>query len=102
MESIICYDITLNFETELFVSVLDEDFEKMLLSMTGQKSRLGSVCTISHDVNITDAPVVPDEEEIENMRKVIFEEMKKTFSKKGNAEVKCTKFIGITKIKRKN
>lgn len=96
------YDITLNFESVLFADVLDEDFEKMMLSVTGQKSGIGSQYVVSHDVKITDAPIVPADEEIEKMRKTIFEEVTKAFSDKNDIEVKNTKFVGITKITRKN
>lgn len=96
------YDITLKFETELFVSAFGEDFEKSLMSIMGEKSGVGSLCTASHNVSINNTPIIPDDETIENMRRTVFEEVSKGFSGRPDIEVRNTKFVGITNIKRKN
>lgn len=102
MDNTPIYDIALKFETELFVSAFGEDFEKSIMSITGEKSGVGSLCTASHTVNINNTPVIPDDEVIENMRRTVFEEVSKGFSERSDVEVRCTKFVGITSIKRKN
>lgn len=93
------YNITLKYESELFVSNLDESFEDLHISLTGRPSGFGSLYTISHDVKIANAPVVPTDEEIEKMRNTLFEALKESLSNKSNIELKNTKFIGITSIK---
>ena len=101
MNNTLLYDVALKFESELFVSVLDDSFEEMMVSLTGRKSGIGSVYSVSHDMNITNTPIVPDDEEIENLRQTIFREMKSGFSEMSDVEVRSTKFIGITSIKQK-
>ena len=79
MNNTLLYDVALKFESELFVSVLDDSFEEMMVSLTGRKSGIGSVYSVSHDMNITNTPIVPDDEEIEPQIIVGFPENKFDF-----------------------
>ena len=68
MEPLVLYDVTLKFESELFVGSLSEDIESFLMLHTGNKSGIGSVYTVSHNVNITATPVIPTDDIIEFAR----------------------------------
>lgn len=93
------YNIKLKYETEFFVSALDEEFEAMLVSMTGQRSGMGQLCTATHTIELT-SPEVPDDTQIETFGKRIFDAVKEGFSKSKGIEVRDTRFVGITSIRK--
>ena len=93
------YHVKLKYETEFFVSALDEEFEAMLVSMTGQKSGIGQLCTATHTMELT-SPLVPDDDQIEAFRKTILNAFKEGFSKFKGVEVRDTRFVGITSIRK--
>lgn len=93
------YHVKLKYETEFFVSAFDEEFEAMLVSMTGQRSGIGQLCTATHTMELT-SPLVPDDSQIETFRKTILNAFKEGFSKSKGVEVRDTRFVGITSIRK--
>lgn len=93
------YNVKLKYKTEFFVSALDEEFEAMLVSMTGQRSGIGQLCTATHTIELT-SPEIPDDTQIEAFRKKILNAFKEDFSKSKGVEIRDTRFIGITSIRK--
>ncbi len=99
--TIMLYTATLEFETTLFVNRFDKDFEEMLSHLDGCPTKVGQYHRISHKVDITDSPVIPENEFIEEIRVGLFENMKKFFEGRAdiNATVEKTEFAGIMNLK---
>ena len=93
------YHVKLKYETEFFVSAFDEEFEAMLVSMTGQRSGIGQLCTATHTMELTSSEM-PDDSQIETFRKTILNAFKEGFSKSKGVEVRDTRFVGITSIRK--
>ena len=97
------YDMTLKFESEIFVKTFDKDFESMLSNLGGRIDVPGHTAKLEHVINISNSPVLPNDNIIEMLKSNIFEALTITFEKQNsiNAEVKGVEFIGIIKIQQK-
>ena len=97
------YDMTLKFESEIFVKTFDKEFENVLSQFDGTVSNFGKTAKLEHTVNISNSPVIPDDKFIETLKNNIFEALNESFANHAsiNAEVKGVEFIGITKINQK-
>ena len=97
------YDMTIKFESEIFVKTFDKDFEAMLSNLGETVSHFGQTAKLEHVINIENSPVLPDEKIIEMLKNNIFEALTETFQKQNciNVNVKGVKFIGIMKIQQK-
>lgn len=97
------YDMTLKFESEIFVKTFDKDFETMLSNLGGHISSFGKTAKLEHTINIANSPVLPNDNVIAMLKKNILEALTATFEKQEtiNAEVKGVEFIGIIKIQQK-
>lgn len=97
------YDMTLKFESEIFVKTFDKDFESMLSNLGERIDVPGHTAKLEHTINISNSPVLPNDDFIKMLKNKIFETLTTTFEKQNslNAEVKCVEFIGIVKIQQK-
>ncbi|MBO7253921.1 MAG: hypothetical protein J6V36_01305 [Clostridia bacterium] len=97
------YDMTIKFESEIFVKTFDKDFEIMLSNLGGTVSHFGKTAKVEHVINIANSPVLPDEKIIEILKNNIFEALTETFQKQNslNVDVKGVNFIGIMEIQQK-
>lgn len=95
------YDMTLKFESKVFVKTFDKDFDELLTRMGCRENSIGKTATISHTMQITGSPVIPNEDFIEKSKESIFQCLAETLMKNNNinAEVREVNFIGITKLK---
>ena len=99
----IMFDIISKFESTIKVKAIDKNFEDMTcLCGTGSIVPY-SLYTYTHDVKITNSPIIPNEEWIEKAREIISDELVKSFEKNNiiNAVVLDTVFVGFTKISEK-
>ena len=97
------YDMTLKFESKIFVKTFDKEFENMLSHIDGTVSNFGKTAKLEHTINILNSPVIPDDKFIETLKNNIFEALTESFTNQAsiNAEVKGVEFIGIIKISQK-
>lgn len=104
MENKTLYDAVLEYETTLFVNHFDKDFETMLSHLPGCPSKIGQRHTVTHTIEITNSPVLPEEQYIVEIRGKLFETAKETFESRNdiNATVEKTEFVGIKSLKTKN
>ena len=95
------YTMTLDFETTIFVSRFDKDFEEVLSHLDGCPTKIGQYHRLSHKVDITDSPIMPESDYFEKMREMIFEQAKNIFENRDdiNATVEKTEFAGIRNFK---
>ena len=98
------YNMTLKFESTIFVKAFNKDFENMLSSIGGSVNHYGQTAKLEHTINIANSPVLPNDEIIEIFKKNISEALTETFNnqKSLNAEVRNVEFIGIIKIENVN
>ena len=101
--TITLFTATLEYETTVFVNRFDKDFEEVLSHLDGCPTKIGQRHTISHKVNITDSAICPENEFIEQIRNMLFENVKKVFENRPdiNATVEKTEFAGIKDLKTK-
>lgn len=95
------FDIVAKFETKVKVKPFDRSFENLLNACNyGNTALPHSIHTFEHNVNITNSPVIPDDEWIESTKKIIFDGVKESLAgnEKINAEPTKTTFVGFTKI----
>lgn len=97
------YDMTLKFESVIFVNRFDKDFETMLANLGGPIRSFGQNVKLEHTINVSNSPVLPNDNFINILKKNIFEALNETFTKQTslNAEVTEVNFIGIVKIQEK-
>lgn len=102
--NMLLYDMTLKFESEIFVKTFDKDFESMMSNFGSPISRLGQTAKLEHTISIENSPVLPNDNVISILKNNIFEALTQTLEKQNklNAEVKRVEFIGILKIQQKN
>ena len=103
MENKTLYNAVLEYQTTLFVNRFDKDFEAMLSHLPGCPSKVGQRHTVTHTVEITNSPVLPEEHYIEEIREKLFETAKETFENRTdiNATVEKTEFVGIKNLKKR-
>lgn len=94
------YNMTLKFESEIFVKRFDKEFEDVLSSLGGPINNFGQTLKLEHTLNISKSPVLPNDKFINVLKYNIFEALTQTFEKQSslNAAVKGVEFIGIIKI----
>ena len=97
------YDMTLKFESTIFVKTFDKDFENMLSAIGGSVNHYGQTAKLEHTINIANSPILPNDKIIEMFKTNISDALTATFEnqKSLNAEVKNVEFIGIVKIQQK-
>ena len=97
------YYMTLKFESSIFVNRFDKDFEMMLANLGGPIRNFGQTVKLDHTINVSNSPVLPNDNFINILKKNIFEALNETFAKQTslNAEVTEVNFIGIVKIQEK-
>lgn len=97
------FDLKMLFQTTVHVKPVDKSFEEILNLCSGKANLPYSVHTVDHTMTMTDTPVIPDDTWIENARKIIFDQMVKSFSnqKNLNAEVIKTEFVCLKEVKQK-
>lgn len=100
-ENNMIYDMTLKFESEIFVNRFDKDFETILSNLGGPVSKFGQTVKLEHTVSISKSPVLPNDKFIDVLKQNIFEALNETFEKQDslNVEVKGVEFVGIIKIR---
>lgn len=96
------YNLTLKFETSILVKAFDKDFEAAFARFDNSLSRLGNIQKIEHTLNISNSPVIPDNEQIEAFKQAIVDSMTDILNKQNNlnAVVQGVEFIGITSIQK--
>lgn len=95
------FDIIAKFETKILVKPFDKGFEDLLNACNYSNTALPhSIHTLEHNVNISNSPIIPNDEWIESTKKIIFDGVKKSLvgNEKINAEPTETIFIGFTKV----
>ena len=94
------YHMTLKFESEIFVNRFDKDFELILSNLGGSIKSFGKTVKLEHTINISNSPVLPNDQFINILKKNIFEILTATVEKQNslNAEVVGVEFLGILKI----
>lgn len=102
-ETITLYDAVLEFESTVFVSAFDKEFEAMLSHIPGCPDSVGQRHTLSHIIKAANLPIIPDDDFIEKYRQTIFDTVKEAFENdaKMNATVENTRFVGIKSLKTK-
>lgn len=97
------YDMTLKFESEIFVKTFGKDFESMMSNLglpISPISRLGQTAKLEHTISIENSPLLPNDDVISILKNNIFKALTQTLEKQNklDAEVKSVEFIGILKI----
>ena len=102
-EPVMLYDAVLEYETTIFESLFDKELERSLSRLAGCDEKVGRRHTLSHTINATNLPMVPDDDFIENYRQTIFDAVKETFENASdiNAVAESTRFVGIRSLKTK-
>lgn len=97
------YDMTLKFESEIFVNHFDKEFQSVLQQLGGPISNFGQNIKLEHDIKISNSPVLPDENFIDIIKNNIMDALISTFENSSsiNAKVIGIKYIGITTIKQR-
>ena len=97
------FDMTLKFESEIFVKAFDKDFEKMLSQFGGSVDGYGKIVKPDHTVNIANSAVLPNDEFVNILKDNIMEALVKSFENDNsmNAKVQNVRYVGITKIEQK-
>lgn len=95
------FDIVAKFETKVMVKLLDRDFEDLLNACSYGNVRLPhSIHTLEHTINITNSPVIPNDEWIEQTKNILFNGVAESLAEniQINASPIETVFVGFTKI----
>ena len=97
------YNMTLKFESEIFVSCFDKDFEQMINQFGGSVNGFGNTVKLEHSVDISNVSVLPDDNFINIIKNNIHSALVTTFEQSSsmNAKVIAVEYIGITKINQK-
>ena len=75
------FDIIAKFESTIRVKAIDNNFGEMFYLYGAGKADSYLHYTFTHNIKITNSPIIPNEEWIEKTRKIISDELVKSFEK---------------------